>query len=62
MKWLREAKHYYIQVSIQNDGTYIGYIYRTDGFPYIGWDKRRVKETPEEACEAAIKYCLEVLI
>ena len=62
MKWLREAKHYYIQVSIQNDGTYIGYIYRTDGFPYVGWDKRRVKETPEEACEAAVKYCLENLI
>ena len=62
IKWLREAKHYYIQVSIQNDGTYIGYIYRTDGFPYVGWDKRRVKETPEEACDAAIKYCLENLI
>lgn len=62
MKWLRKEKNWYIQVSIQNDGTYMGYIYRTDGFPYIGWDKRRVKETPEEACEAAIKYCLENLI
>lgn len=62
MKWLREVKHYYIQVSIQNDGTYIGYIYRTDGFPYVGFDKRRVKSTPEEACGAAIKYCLENLI
>ena len=62
MKWLREVKHYYIQVSIQNDGTYIGYIYRTDGFPYVGWDKRRVKETPEEAYETTIKYCLENLI
>ena len=62
MKWIREEKHWYIQVSIQNDGTYIGYIYRTDGFPYVGWDKRRVKETPEEACEAAIKYCLQNLI
>ena len=62
IKWLREVKHYYIQVSIQNDGTYIGYIYRTDGFPYVGWDKRRVKETPEEAYETIIKYCLENLI
>jgi hypothetical protein len=62
MKWLREEKNWYIQVSIQNDGTYIGYIYRTDGFPYVGWDKRRVKETPEEAAEATIKYCLENLV
>ena len=61
MKWLRE-KNWFVQIQIQNDGTYIGYIYRTDGFPYVGWDKIRVKETPEEACEAAIKYCLENLI
>ena len=62
MKWLRVEKNWFVQIQIQNDGTYIGYIYRTDGFPYVGWDKRRVKETSEEACEAAIKYCLENLI
>ena len=62
MKWLRVEKNWFVQIQIQNDGTYIGYIYRTDGFPYVGWDKRRAKETPEEACEAAIKYCLENLI
>ena len=62
MKWMREEKNLYIQPRILNDGTYIAYIYRVDGFGLVGHDKRRVRNSPEEACEAAIKYCLENLI
>ena len=62
MKWLREEKDLYVMPQILSDGTYIGYIYRTDGFGLIGHDKRRVRNNPEEACESAIRYCLEELI
>ena len=62
MKWLREVHNLFIEMHIQNDGSYIGYIYNTNGFGLIGWDKRRVSSSYEQACEAAIKYCLEHLI
>lgn len=62
IKWLREVHNLFIEMHIQNGGNYIGYIYNTNGFGLIGWDKRRVSSSYEKACEAAIKYCLENLI
>ena len=61
-KWLREVHNLFIEMHIQNNGSYIGYIYNTNGFGLIGWDKRRVSSSYEQACEAAIKFCLENLI
>ena len=62
MKWLRKVHNLFIEMHIQNNGSYIGYIYNTNGFGLIGWDKRRISSSYEEACEIAIKYCLENLI
>ncbi len=62
MKWLREVHNIHITMAIENNGNYIGYLYRTTGANIQGWDKRLSKTSYEEACEAAIKYCLEKLI
>jgi len=61
-KWLKKKYGLFIQVQIQNDGSYFGYIYKTDGTGLVGWDKRRVKETEKEAIEEAIRYCLSEII
>ena len=70
MKWLREEKHYYIQVMLDSwaCGGHIGYyvvIQKTDSnFEMMLQDvfDEVFYKTPEEACETAIKYCLEKLI
>ena len=62
MKWLREVHNIFISPRIQNDGTYICYLYDTNGNAMQGYDKTLVQATYEKACEAAIKYCLENLI
>ena len=62
MKWLREKHNIHITMAIENNGNYIGYLYRTTGANIQGWDRRLSKTSYEEACEAAIKYCLENLI
>ena len=66
MKWLREVHHYYIQVMIDNwVGVHVGYyviIMKTDsdfGFELYDEVEQVFYETPEEAYEAAIKYCLK---
>lgn len=70
MKWLRDEKHYYIQVMLDGwacDG-HLGYyvvIQKTDSdFEMMLQDAvdEVFYQTYEEACEAAIKYCLENLI
>ena len=68
-KWLMEEHHYYIQVMLDNlVGTHVGYyviIMKTDSdFELALYDveEQVFYETPEEASEAAIKYCLENLI
>lgn len=64
MKWLREVHHIHIEVHLDSmDGRHPIYeaLYsecvtiRTDNFIDYG-------DTYEQACEAAIKYCLENLI
>lgn len=70
MKWLREVHHYYIQVMLDSwaCGGHMGYyvvIQKTDSdFEMMLADAldEVFYETYEEACEAAIKYCLENLI
>ena len=70
MKWLREIHHYYIQVMLDSwaCGGHTGYyvvIQRTDNdFEMMLQDAvdEVFYQTYEEACEAAIKYCLENLI
>ena len=70
MKWLRNEKHYYIQVMLDGwaCGGHLGYyvvIQKTDSdFEMMLQDAvdEVFYQTYEEACEAAIKYCLENLI
>ena len=70
MKWLRDEKHYYIQVMLDGwaCGGHLGYyvvIQKTDSdFEMMLQDAvdEVFYQTYEEACEAAIKYCLENLI
>lgn len=70
MKWLREEKHYYIQVMLDGwaCGDHSGYyvvIQKTDSdFEMMLSDAvdEVFYQTYEEACEAAIKYCIENLI
>ena len=69
-KWLRDEKHYYIQVMLDGwaCGGHSGYyvvIQKTDSdFEMMLQDAldEVFYSTYEEACEAAIKYCLENLI
>lgn len=70
MKWLREVHHCYIQVMLDSwaCGGHTGYyvvIQKTDSdFEMMLSDAldEVFYQTYEEACEAAIKYCLENLI
>ena len=58
MKWLREVYGLHIEPHIQTYKNYNGNIYNLDGELLLGF----TGESPEQACEAAIKYCLEYLI
>ena len=70
IKWLREVHHYYIQVMLDSwaCGGHMGYyvvIQKTDSdFEMMLQDAldEVFYKTYEEACEAAIRYCLENLI
>jgi len=70
MKWMREIHHYYIQVMLDswacggNTGYYV-VIQKTDSdFEMMLSDAldEVFYKTPEDAAEAAIKYCLTNLI
>ena len=58
MKWLREVHKLHIEPHIQTHENYNGNIYNLDGELLLGFSS----ESPEQACEVAIKYCLEHLI
>ena len=72
MRWLREEKHYYIQIMLDSWalGAHLGYyivIQATDSdfeeiSPIVDDIDDVFFETPEQAAEAAIKYCLENLV
>lgn len=58
MKWLRKVHKLHIEPHIQTNKNYNGNIYNLYGellLEFIG-------ESPAQACETAIKYCLEHLI
>lgn len=61
MKWLREIHKLFISIQLHMDGSYVWYIYRVDCTPK-GCDRNPHNYSYEQACEAAIKYCLENLI
>lgn len=58
MKWLREVHKLHIEPHIQSYKNYNGNIYNLDGELLLGFPS----ESPEQACEAAILYCLRNLI
>ena len=60
MKWLREKHKIFISIQQHMDMSYVWYSYE-DGAPK-GCDRESHNNTYEQACEAAIKYCLEKLI
>lgn len=66
MKWLREVHSLYIQPKITKwpqKGYFVKiYLYRNRYNDFEGMSFIQFKESYEEACEAAIKYCLENLI
>ena len=63
MKWLREIHNIFIEISVdemlKDEGYQWALYYNStkEIRPYSGWG-----DSYEEACEAAIKYCLENLI
>lgn len=61
MKWLREVHKLFLSIQLHMDGSYVWYAYRLDCTPK-GCDRDSHNYSYEEACEAAIKYCLENLI
>ena len=60
MKWLREVHHIFLSIQQHVDMSYVWYAYM-DGFAK-GCDRESHNNTYEQACEVAIKYCLENLI
>ena len=68
MKWLREIHNIVVEPFIREDTKYVWYIHRIEiifnkKYLVFCWGSKNNKyERYEEACEAAIKYCLEHLI
>ena len=63
MKWLREVHNIVIVVTPSMFwGKYNAHIYEKDNEYPIGFDGGSLCSSYEEACESAIKYCLENLI
>ena len=67
MKWLREKHKLYIEVTLCIDGEHSTFnvMSLNDNVPYdmsIEYQLSLKFNTYEDACEAAIKYCLENLI
>ena len=60
MKWLREKHNIFLSIQQHMDMSYVWYTY-ANGIPR-GCDRESHNNSYEEACDAAIKYCLENLI
>ena len=60
MKWLREEHNIFLSIQQHMDMSYVWYIYK-NGISK-GCDRESHNNSYEQACEAAIKYCLENLI
>jgi len=68
MKWLREKHNLVVEPFIQEDVKYVWYIHRIETmfnkkYLVFCWASKNTKyERYEEACEAAIGYCLKHII
>lgn len=68
MKWLKKAHNIVVEPFMQEDTKYVWYIHRIETkfnkkYLVFCWGSKNKKyEQYEEACEAAIKYCLKKLI
>ena len=68
MKWLREKHNIVVELFIREDAKYVWYIHRIETmfnkkYLVFCWGSKNTKyERYEEACEAAIGYCLKHLI
>jgi len=63
MKWLREVHNVFISIIYENDGVFVDNLkVPLKGVDCIIDNKHNCWFTYEQACEAAIKYCLENLI
>lgn len=69
MKWLREVHNIVVEPFIREDTKYAWYIYRIETtffdkkyLVFCCGSKNNKYDTYEQACEAAIKYCLENII
>ena len=62
MKWLREVHNWHFYIRITSDSKYCFVFQRTNGNYYTSSEFDAKYDTYEQACNAAIKYCLENLI
>jgi len=63
MKWLREVHKTFISITYENDGVFTANLkVPLKGIDCMIDNKHNCWFTYEEACEIAIKYCLEYLI
>ena len=68
MKWLREKHNIVVEPFIREGAEYVWFIHRIETmfnkkYLVFCWGSKNTKyERYEQACEAAIKYCLENLI
>lgn len=67
MKWLREVHHLFIQIEYECEDCFVSDIYSMTDYDKYGEHKHYPPtfvncKTYEQACEAAVKHCLEKLI
>ena len=62
MKWLREVHNLWCEISPEGKGLWYREVYSLTDEEYIPNSNAHKIKSYEEACEAAIKYCLENLI
>lgn len=62
MKWLREVHNLWCEISPEGKGLWYREVYSLTDEEYIPNSNGHKIKSYEEACETAIKYCLENLI
>ena len=62
MKWLREVHNLWLEISPEGKGLWYMEVYSLTDEAYIPNSNGHKIKSYEEACEAAIKYCLENLV
>ena len=62
MKWLREVHNLWCEISPEGKGLWYMEVYSLTDEEYIPNSNGHKIKSYEEACESAIKYCLEHLI